>query len=206
MSTVEGRIAGHPDFELGVPRIIPVTYEAEIPDGAAAAGLVFVIPGFGGDRDEALLTIVRRHIAATNNLVAVSVRAHCFHNRLGSKSEGLEARLEINPWSIAKAIGALVPVSLKRTHAAVLSAHGHDVALEEMGEADLDGKFITTLEHGMGVSLARLFDRYYSTLTPGAGEDDTALGTRLVFAGGTKNYVVQHGADGPVAARVAWNS
>lgn len=395
MSALAGTISGHPDFELGIPRTVPVAYDAEIPESGAADGLVFIIPGFGDDKDDALLTIVRRHIAATYNLVAVSVRPHCYYCRTGQHPDGCDVRVEIDPWSIAKAIGALVlqgddlsgltsaeqsatlpflktrtdhafelqgtifppgddyqnfgvlaaldhlhvladiekkgvsfnrsnviclgtshggyiahlihkfapntvaaviecsaysqfmphyvgfgladelrvtdgnltlvsatrsawqldrvgepdyfgveammirdatlplhhamlkevapdralqcrmlhstgdrlvPVALKRAHAAILSAHGHDVVLEEMGEGDLDGAFIKTLEHGMGVSLARLFDRYYPSLTPGAGAADSELGSRLVFSGGLQNYVVQHGVNGPVAARVAWNS
>ncbi|MEQ9520181.1 MAG: DUF2920 family protein [Parvibaculum sp.] len=396
MATLKGSIAGHPDFELGIPRTVPVEYRAEVPENGPADGLVFIVPGFGGDKDEALLTLTRRHIAATYNLVAVSVRPHCYHCRPSSMlPKGVDVNIEIDPWSIARAIGALVlqgddlsgltsaeqsatlpflksrwehafelkgtiippgddyqnfgvlaaldhlmvladlrkrdvafensnviclgtshggyishlihkfapntvsaviecsaylqfmpnyvgfgaadelhsidgnitlvsatrsawqmeragapdyfgtdammirevalpshqavlskaapdralqcrmlhslkdrlvPIELKRGYLSVLRAFDHDVQLDEMGEAELDGKFITTLEHGMGVSLAKLFDRFYPSLQPSKGAADADLGTRLNYPCGVQNYVVQHGAEGPVAERVAWNA
>ncbi|MBG50883.1 MAG: hypothetical protein CML99_00440 [Rhodobiaceae bacterium] len=393
MPTFSGSIAGHPDFELNVPRTVPVTYSAEVPDKVSPEGIVFIVPGFGGDNDEALLTLTRRHIAATYNLVAVSVRPHCYYCRPGAHPAGCEVRVDIDPWSIAKAIGALVlqgddlsglssaeqsatlpflrsrtehafelkgtivppgedyqnfgvlvaldhlkvladlrdkgigsektpviclgtshggyishlihkfapntvsaviecsaypqfmphyvgfglgdeyrtvdgnltlvsatrsawqtdrvgapdyfgtdarmireailplhhevlseiaperslqcrmlhstrdrlvPIELKREQRSVLAAYGHDVALEEMGEKDLDGRFVTTLEHGMGVSLVKLFDRFYPSLSIAPQMTDAALGSRLVYPCGIRNYVIQHGAGGPSAARGHW--
>ena len=52
MATMSGRIEGQQDFELGIPRTVPVTFTAETPEDGPADGLVFLIPGFGGDKDE----------------------------------------------------------------------------------------------------------------------------------------------------------
>jgi DUF2920 family protein len=388
MAAISGSIDGHADFELGVPRTVPVTYVAEVPETDRADGLVFLIAGFGGDKDESLMELTRRHIAAKHNLIVVSVRAHCHFCRISQSTAEMPVELQIDPWSIAKAIGALVlqgdsldglaaadeastlqflksrqnhtfeltatlvppgedyqnfgvlaaldhlkvlnhlieeeelafetsnvvlagtshgayianlmqkfapntisaiidsssfpetmptylgfggvevrakdgnleficstktawtnefigaptyfgldqtnirhlaypahldavgsvtghkkcqfrmihstedklvNINLKRHHAEMLERYGHDVVLDEVGEADLDGKFITTLEHGMGISLNKLFDRYYPTLKRLGGVSDRDNETKLTFTGVHKTYSVIHGAkSGPV--------
>ena len=108
MPSLSGSLKGHEDFELGIPRTVPVTYDAEVPENGPADGLVFLITGFGGDNDEAFLRLTRRHIAAKYNLVAVSVKAHCHFCRPGQSMPGASVGVEVDPWSIAKAVGALV--------------------------------------------------------------------------------------------------
>jgi Protein of unknown function (DUF2920) len=108
MPSISASVQGHPDFELGIPRSVPVTYDAELPENGPADGLVFLIPGFGGDTDEAFLRLTRRHITSKYNLVAVSARAHCFLCRPKQSIPGAAVKMDIDPWSIAKAIGALV--------------------------------------------------------------------------------------------------
>lgn len=108
MPSISGSLSGHEDFELGVPRTVPVTFEAEVPENAPADGLVFLIPGFGEDTDEAYTRLTRRQIAAKYNLVVVSVRAHCHFCRPKQSIPGVSVSIEIDQWSIAKAIGALV--------------------------------------------------------------------------------------------------
>lgn len=390
MTTIVGSIAGHADFELGTRRAVPVTYTAQLPETPKADGLVFLIAGFGGDKDEALMELTRRHIAAKHNLIVVSVRAHCHFCRMSQSTPEMPVELQIDPWSIAKAIGALVlqgdslegltsadetstlrflkskkdhnfqldatlvppgddyqnfgvlaaldhlkvlshlideeelvfdtanvvlagtshgayiahlmqkfapntisaiidsssfpevmptylgfggvelrakddnleficatktywtnefigapsyfgldqtnirhlaypphmqavksatvgrkcqvrmihsvqdrlvSIHLKRHHANLLRAYGHNVVLHEAGEADVDGKYITTLEHGLGISLNKMFDRYYPTLERQTGINDRDNKTFLSFEGIHKTYSVDHGADsGPVMA------
>lgn len=96
----------------------------------------------------------------------------------------------------------LFSIDLKRRQSRVLSKHGLDVTLDEMGEDDVDGKFITTLEHGMGIALNKLFDKYYPTLSQ---IDGTSVKTKLQFEGPHKVYEVQYGleAGGILASRKA---
>lgn len=108
MPSISGSLSGHEDFELGVPRTVPITYDAELPENGAADGLVFLIPGFGDDTDEAFMRLTRRQIAAKYNLVAVSARVHCHFCRPKQSIPGACVSVEIDPWSIAKSIGALV--------------------------------------------------------------------------------------------------
>jgi len=380
MATMSGHIEGQEDFELGIPRTVPVTFTAEIPEDGDADGLVFLIPGFGGDKDESFSTLVRRHIATKYNLVAVSVRAHCHVCRLGQSTDGMSAGIETDPDSIAQALGSLllqgdtfegltaldpatvlaflktrnsqkfdiratilppcsdyqnfgvlaaldhlrvlyhlmdqdvsfthdnivclgtshggyiahlihkfspntvsaviessgysetmpaflgfggveyigqdqninlvcttrtawsnehvgaanyfgvdealirdvahpghlqtlaaktqkrrcqfrlvhstkdrlVDISLKRRQANLLSRFGYDVVLDEKGDGDVDGDFVTTLEHGLGIGLNKLFDRYYPTLSLQPGITDRDAGTSLEFDGIHKSYRVEH--------------
>ncbi|PCJ71343.1 MAG: hypothetical protein COA62_01695 [Rhodobiaceae bacterium] len=392
MATMSGRIEGQEDFELKIPRTVPVTFTAEIPEDGPADGLVFLIPGFGGDRDEVFSTMVRRHIAAKYNLVAVSVRAHCHICRLGPAVDGLKAALNIDPEAVTLALGSLllqgstfegltalspdavlaylktlrpqrfelkatilppcsdyqnfgvlaaldhlrvlyhlmdqdvsfahdnvvclgtshggyishlihkfapnnisavidssgysetmpkflgfgdfeytqpdgnldylcttrtawtnrevgaanyfgtdealirdvahpghlqtlavntqarrcqfrlvhstkdslVDIALKRRQAKILSRFGYDVVLDEMGEGDVDGDFVTTLEHGLGIGLNKLFDRYYPTLSLQPGITDREAETSLEFEGIHKSYRVEHrGKSGDEAASLS---
>ena len=72
----------HPpqDFETGQPREGALRYDVTWPEGRAR-GLVFVIPGFGGDTDERYARRLRHHIAKTHNMAAASVRYHCIGAR-----------------------------------------------------------------------------------------------------------------------------
>jgi len=383
MGTISGSIDGHDDFELGIPRSVPVSYVAEVPESDYADGLVFLIPGFGGDKDEALMSLTRRHIAAKYNLVAVSVRAHCHFCRPNQVADGISVGLEIDTASLAQIVGtlllqgdnldgltsaetsAIIPflksrapqrfrvkaaisppgddyqnfgvltaldhimvlhhlfdsdlsfnqsnivcagtshggyvaqlihkfapntisavidssgysetmpaflgfggdeyigcdenldfvcttrsawsnkfvshpnyfgpdealirdvteprhletlkgltvgrscqfrmihstkdklfsIDLKRRQSELLSEQGFDVVLDEMGADDMDGKFISTLEHGMGIALNKLFDKYYPTLSQFDGTCDRTLKTTLQFDGPHKLYQVQYGAE-----------
>lgn len=393
MPSISGSLSGHEDFELGIPRKVPVTFEAEIPDNGPADGLVFLIPGFGEDTDEAYTRLTRRQIAAKHNLVVVSVRAHCHFCRPKQSIPGVAVSIEIDPWSIAKVIGALVlqgdsldglrsaeekdalrflksrkdhkfslsaalippgddyqnfgvlaaldhllvlnkliddgvefdhdniiatgtshggyiahlmqkfapntisaviessaypetlpaylgfggveyraidgniefvcstktawsnenigapnyfgsdqarirnvcdpdhletargasgsrktqfrmihssrdrlvNIDLKRHQSNVLRSSGFDADLQVVDEADVDGKVITTLDHGLGMGLHSLFDRFYPSLIRKPAPTDRDLKTRLCFAGNRTNYVVDHGRSG-VTASISANS
>ena len=68
------------DFETGQPRGGALRYEVTWPEGRAK-GLVFVIPGFGGDTDERYAKRLRHHIAKTHGMAVASVRYHCIAAR-----------------------------------------------------------------------------------------------------------------------------
>ncbi|MCE7997910.1 MAG: DUF2920 family protein [Rhodobiaceae bacterium] len=393
MPSISGSLSGHEDFELGVPRTVPVTFEAEAPESGPADGLVFLIPGFGEDTDEAYTRLTRRQIAAKYNLVVVSVRAHCHFCRPKQSIPGVSVGIEIDPWSIAKAIGALVlqgdsleglksadekdtlrflkgrkehkftlsatlvppgqdyqnfgvlaaldhllvlnkliddgvefdqsnvvatgtshggyiahlmqkfapntiaaliessaypetlpaylgfggveyraidaniefvcstktawtnevigapnyfgtdqarirnvcdpdhlavstsqagsrktqfrmihssrdrlvNIDLKHHQTSMLNSTGFDAQLQVLAEADVDGKTITTLEHGLGIGLHSLFDRFYPTLSRRSGPTDRDLNSSLCFKGNRIDYLINHGQSG-VIARISANS
>eukprot|EP00439_Symbiodinium_sp_Y106_P089376 s1_g1912.t1 len=98
-------IAGQPDIELGLERTRPVTVIAEVPDTDNADGLVFVIPGMGGEKDADYSAMLRRYIAAKYNLIAVSVDAHCNTCRPARSTEFGEVGLDFDNESILDALG-----------------------------------------------------------------------------------------------------
>ena len=77
-------LEGAVDFETGKPRAKPLSYTVAWPDlsaGERARGLVFLIPGFGGDVDPAYAAALRRHVVERHGFAAVSVDYHCIHVR-----------------------------------------------------------------------------------------------------------------------------
>lgn len=114
MRTIEGVISGAPDFELGRPRTEPLHYTADCPDGPAA-GLAFLIPGFGEDTDKGYAAALRRHVVETHGMVAVSVRYHCIGARpaTGARIEvDLRERLTLVGLAAAHGIGIDDPEDL----------------------------------------------------------------------------------------------
>lgn len=107
MSAIEGSCAGFEDFELHVPRERPVTYLAEVPDDGPAQGLVFLIHGFGGDRDPAYSATLRRYIADKYKLVAVMVHSHCYVCRPDDDPALGSVQLVLDEDSILTALGRL---------------------------------------------------------------------------------------------------
>lgn len=87
MRTIRREIEGCWDFELQRPRTAPVSYVVDFPDGPAA-GLAFLIPGFGGDTDADYAQALRRHVVERHGLAAVSVRYHC-HSARPANGAGL---------------------------------------------------------------------------------------------------------------------
>ena len=80
MRTFHREIEGPLDFELGRLRASPLQYTANFPAGRAL-GLVFIIPGFGGDTNDGYAEALRRHIVTNHKMAAVSVQYHCFGAR-----------------------------------------------------------------------------------------------------------------------------
>lgn len=74
-------IKGADDFELGIARTSKLVYHCAAP-AAKADGLIFVIPGFGGASQDEELKALRAYLAATYNLLAVTVEYHCYRSRL----------------------------------------------------------------------------------------------------------------------------
>lgn len=118
---------GQPDFELQSDRSSPVKMIAEIPEGGEADGLVFVIPGMGGDKDSNYSEMIRRYISSKYNLVAVSVDAHCNTCRPQRSTEFGDVGVSIVPFSVIDALGKYV--SLGGVVDAPLKTHDDIISL-----------------------------------------------------------------------------
>ena len=92
MHTEAREIEGPDDFELARPRTGPLRYTVSWPRKGEPKGLVFIIPGFGGDVDPQYGTALRRTIVEAHDVVAVHVRYHCFESRPATG-----ARITIDP-------------------------------------------------------------------------------------------------------------
>ncbi len=108
MASHRFEIDGQPDLELGLERRRPVTVIAEVPDADVADGLVFVIPGMGGEKDADYSAMLRRYISAKYNLVTVSVDAHCNTCRPARSTEFGEVGLELDGDSLLDAVSRYV--------------------------------------------------------------------------------------------------
>ncbi|HTI66733.1 MAG TPA: DUF2920 family protein [Caulobacteraceae bacterium] len=74
-------IEGAEDFETGKPRTTPLRYSVAWPETGPVSGLVFLIAGFGADADPRYAEKLRRHVARSYGLAAVSVQYHCVQSR-----------------------------------------------------------------------------------------------------------------------------
>lgn len=108
MTSHRFEIEGQPDFELRIERKTPVAVIAEVPDADMADGLVFIIPGMGGEKDADYSAMLRRYIAAKYNLVAVSVDGHCNTCRPARSTEFGEVGLELEGDSLLDAVSRYV--------------------------------------------------------------------------------------------------
>lgn len=81
----------------------------------------------------------------------------------------------------------------KHKQVMTLSEAGFDVVYKEMGEADVDGKLVKHLDHGMGSSMRAIFDMFYPTLRRTSGDSDAQLETEIEFRCGETTYRINHG-------------
>ena len=81
MGEISGTFKSIDDFELGIPRRNEVELRGTLPERTPAKGLIFAIPGFGGDANDAYNALLRRHLASTYDMIAVTVMYHCIRSR-----------------------------------------------------------------------------------------------------------------------------
>ncbi|HBM90254.1 MAG: DUF2920 family protein [Parvibaculaceae bacterium] len=125
MTSRRFEIEGQPDFELETERKKSVAVITEVPDSDVADGLVFIIPGMGGEKDANYSAMLRRYISAKYNLIAVSVDGHCNTCRPARSTEFGEVGLEIEGESLLDAVSRYVISGEKidrtlETHADIL--------------------------------------------------------------------------------------
>lgn len=88
---------------------------------------------------------------------------------------------------------ATQPIDARRQQAQLLQSAGFDVIFKEIDEADIDGRMVKTLQHGMDASLRALFDYFYPTLQPSPGQADAEMGTDVLYLCGDLAYSFGHG-------------
>ena len=89
------------------------------------------------------------------------------------------------------------PIAFKQRQQATLSSFGYDTVLDVLQEKDIDGKFVKSMEHGMGIAINELFDRYYPTLSVESTVIDLEKGTVLEFDCDDRVYRIEHLAHAP---------
>lgn len=98
----------------------------------------------------------------------------------------------------------IAPTEEKAHCCAMLSDAGFDMDYRCAGPGDVDGVYIKSLEHGLGLSLRGFFERSYvslpeSDLAGQAGDwpgDDFDRSTELVYAGSSRTYHFAYGPGG----------
>ncbi|MEO1237814.1 MAG: DUF2920 family protein [Planctomycetota bacterium] len=96
---------------------------------------------------------------------------------------------------------AIAPTADKQAWFAAARDAGFDADLHLATPDDVDGAYIKSLDHGLGLSLRRFLSRHLSDLPPLPDTsttpyaDDAAHETTLDFAGPTRVYRVRHHAD-----------
>ncbi len=180
-------IKGADDFELGIARTSDLVYHCAAP-AAKADGLVFVIAGFGGASQDGKLKALCAYLAATYNLLAVTVEYHCYRSRL---SDGATIEVTDEEFSALRGvcarhgIGLLHRVALLSTLAelpvayefevkirpphgdyqnfGVMQALDHLLVLHDLGQptpASFDESNIIALGAGYGGYLAHLIAKF----------------------------------------------
>ncbi|MEM6856030.1 MAG: DUF2920 family protein, partial [Planctomycetota bacterium] len=92
---------------------------------------------------------------------------------------------------------SVAPTELKQQYMTALESRGLDATLQIFRDADVDGRYVKSLEHGLGLSLRTFFQTQLETLpplTPGH-RNDVERETTLCLAGKQKNLTVQHHPD-----------
>lgn len=83
----------------------------------------------------------------------------------------------------------------KITLASKMKEKGFNVNLEIYSEKDIDGKYIKTIEHGMGLSMRTFFSRYYTQTENEIRNDqliDTDFEHELQYICQTKTYTISY--------------
>ncbi|MBX2851621.1 MAG: DUF2920 family protein [Phycisphaeraceae bacterium] len=102
----------------------------------------------------------------------------------------------------------IAPTEAKEAYCQRLQELGFDVQFRCMGPEDVDGQYVKSLEHGMGLSLRGFFQRSYASLPDSdlAGSapdwlgDDFDRQTRLAYAGPDRVYTFAFTETGLAAA------
>jgi len=84
------------------------------------------------------------------------------------------------------------PFREKKRYSDLLKQFGFDVMLKEISNHDVDGQFVKNLDHGMGLSLKRMFDHFFPTIDLRKTANDFQLGSTIIYEGFLHDYVFKY--------------
>ncbi|MEM1107834.1 MAG: DUF2920 family protein [Planctomycetota bacterium] len=92
----------------------------------------------------------------------------------------------------------IAPTDEKQAFVELLKQHGVDATLRIATPEDVDGRFIKSLDHGLGLSLRKFFQSEYEALPPFHSDhrDDAVRCTQLEFGGVGASRILKHTPDG----------
>jgi len=92
----------------------------------------------------------------------------------------------------------IAPTAEKQQYIEALRRAGVDATLQVMTDADVDGRYVKSLDHGLGLSLRLFFEKQYAdlpSLNPNSKtnhKNDAERGTVLRLPGSSQNYEITH--------------
>lgn len=86
----------------------------------------------------------------------------------------------------------IAPFREKKRYSDLLKQHGFDINFKEISNHDIDGQFVKNLEHGMGLSLKKMFDHFFPTIDLTKTANDFQLGSTIIYGGFLDNYVFKY--------------
>lgn len=87
--------------------------------------------------------------------------------------------------------GNIAPFEEKKRYSDLLRKMGFDVVLKVVSEKDVDGTLVKNLDHGMGLSLKKMFEYFFPTITPTRSVNDFQLQSKIVYEGFLTNYIFE---------------
>ena len=177
------------DVELGIKRSSALSFYACYDDVKEAKALLVIIPGLGADSDSGYRTHLMQTMAENYDVACISVDYHCIGNRpqIGAKIGLDDLDRAILTKELAK-IGITLPIDLKIVDnydktSVLLKSLSEEITIRKESrvlpelyealkklkfdatlhmikdESEVDGKFIKSLTHGMGMSYKLLLQR-----------------------------------------------
>lgn len=86
----------------------------------------------------------------------------------------------------------IAPFHEKKRYAELLKQSGFDVMFKEISSRDVDGQFVKNTDHGMGLSLKRMFDHFFPTIELKETANDFQLGSIVVHEGFLHDYAFKY--------------
>ncbi|MBB6430162.1 DUF2920 family protein [Algisphaera agarilytica] len=96
----------------------------------------------------------------------------------------------------------IAPTDEKQAYVEALQKRGLDATMKIFTQADIDGRYVKSLDHGLGLSLRTFFQTQLETLLPLNPDhrNDAARSTALCFEGDRSSLTIQHTPNGVQAA------
>ena len=93
----------------------------------------------------------------------------------------------------------IAPTDEKQHYITALQSEGVDATLRVMSQQHVDGRYVKTLDHGLGLSLRSFFEKNYNALPPldHQHDNDGARQTVLKLTGPMRTYRITHGPETP---------